>query len=84
MAKIVIYTKIGSSFCEMSKSMFNNLSEVFEEIIVNGKQEVIAELFSRTKSMTFPQIFISGEFIGGYEELRILYDSGELFAKLKK
>ena len=82
MAKVVIYSKTYCPFCVRAKSLLSSKGVDFEEIMVDSKPELFAELKAKTGMMTVPQIFINDELVGGYTELAALDDSGELDPKL--
>ena len=52
--------------------------QVEHEIIVIKNDNDFKSLNKMTKYSSFPQIFINGEFIGGYSELADLHSSGKL------
>ena len=52
--------------------------QVEHEIKVIKNDNDFKSLNKMTKHSSFPQIFINGEFIGGYSELAELHSSGKL------
>ena len=52
--------------------------QVAHEITVIKNEDDFKSLNKITNYTTFPQIFMNGEFIGGYSELAELYSSGKL------
>ena len=52
--------------------------QVEHEIKVIKNDNEFKSLNKMTKYSSFPQIFINGEFIGGYSELAELHSSGNL------
>jgi len=75
-------------YCMAAKNLLTKLSIPFKEIKIDEPDhienfEVIRnELIIAYNFRTFPQIFIGKEHIGGYQELKILFDSKELYHKL--
>lgn len=67
--KVVIYTKVPCGYCQAAKNYFRGENIPFEEHDLTGKTDQMMELKKRTGHMTFPQIFINDEFIGGYDDL---------------
>ena len=71
-----------------AKNLLTKLSIPFKEIKIDDpdhieKFEVIRnELIMAYNFRTFPQMFIGKEHIGGYQELKILFDSKKLYDKL--
>ncbi len=82
MAKVVIYSKTYWPFCVRAKSLLTSKGVDFEEIMVDSKPELFAELKAKTGMVTVPQIFINDELVGGFTELAALDESGELDPKL--
>lgn len=61
----------------MAESLLDAKNVEFEKIDVTGDTDMRAELVERTGGRrTVPQIFIDGESIGGFTELRALITSG--------
>ncbi len=83
MAYVKIYTKVHCPFCDMAKSLFKSLNCEFEEIVVNGSEDFLMDLAEKYNHYSVPKIFIDDKFIGGYDDLKILRDSGELDKLLK-
>lgn len=68
--KVVIYTIPGCMGCGMVKSMFEDRGIPYEEIDVTGKPLVYQDMVRKTGGRkTVPQVFINGEYIGGYYDL---------------
>ena len=82
MAKVVIYSKTYCPFCVRAKSLISGKGVEFEEIMVDSKPELFAELKEKTGMMTVPQIFIDGDHVGGCDDLMALDRSGALDAML--
>lgn len=80
---IEVYSKNGCPFCVRAKELLTNRKLQFTEInLSRSKPEVRDELVARTNYHKVPQIFVNGEFIGGFSELQQLANSGELDRKL--
>lgn len=67
--KVVIYSKTPCPYCEAAKNYFKSHGIPFTEHNLTGKHDEMMELKKKTGHMTFPQIFINDEFIGGYDDL---------------
>lgn len=67
MEKVVIYTYLTCGFCIMAKDLLEKNKIKYIEKVITRKE--VQELSKKTKSLTVPQIFIDGKFIGGYTEL---------------
>ena len=77
MVKVIIYTKESCPFCIRAKILLKKYNVKFEEIIVNSQEEK-EKLVEKTMWMTFPQIFINEQFVGGCDDLYKLESEGKL------
>jgi glutaredoxin 3 len=82
LADVTIYTWTVCPYCVRAKEFLSRKGIAFREINLDGKEDELLALRNRTKFRTIPQIFIGEEFIGGYQDLLALEDSGELEKKL--
>jgi glutaredoxin 3 len=78
MADVTIYRTKYCPYCDMAERLFDSLDVDYEEIDVTEDDETRQELVDRTGQKTVPQIFIGGESVGGYDDVRELKDRGEL------
>lgn len=69
MTDIEIYTHPGCGYCTAAKKLLTQKQLPFIEFDVADKPEYLAEMRNRTSQKTFPQIFIAGESIGGFNDL---------------
>lgn len=70
MPKVIIYTIPGCMGCGLAKSMFEERQIPYEEIDVTGKPLVYQDMVRKTGGKkTVPQVFIDGQYIGGYYDL---------------
>ena len=84
MKNIIVYSGPMCGFCDAAKRLLtrNNLS--YTEIDVSLKEGLREEMIKKANGKrTIPQIFFNEEHIGGYQELRALEVSGNLFSSLK-
>lgn len=82
MADVTIYRTSYCPYCDMAERLFDSLGVDYEEVDVTHDADKRAELVERTGMRTVPQIFIDGEAVGGYDQVRALHDRGELEAML--
>ena len=68
MPRVTVYTTEPCGFCRVAKALLNKRGVPFEEINLAKSPEGRAQLVERTGMMTFPQVIIDGEPIGGYQE----------------
>ncbi|HJS32325.1 MAG TPA: glutaredoxin 3 [Alphaproteobacteria bacterium] len=82
-AKVEIYTSPFCGYCHRAKRLLEEKGVDYSEydILMYGAKR--AEMTARANGRTtVPQIFINGDHVGGYEELRALERDGGLDAKL--
>ncbi len=73
--------------CGFSKGvmdLFQNLGVPFKTVDVIGNPEYREAVKQFTQWPTIPQIFIKGEFVGGFDIVKDLYASGELEKMVKE
>jgi glutaredoxin 3 len=78
MSQIIVYTTEPCGYCRVAKALLNKRGVTYEEINLAKDPEGRAELVRQTGMMTFPQVVIDGETIGGYQELVHFDRSGGL------
>ncbi len=69
MSQVTVYTTEPCGYCRVAKALLNKRGIAYEEINLAKDPEGRAELVRRTGMMTFPQVVIDGEPLGGYQEL---------------
>jgi glutaredoxin 3 len=78
-ANVEVYSTQYCPFCVRAKALLKNKGVAFTEIDVThdpALREKMVELAGGRR--TVPEIFINGQIIGGYDELRALEIAGEL------
>jgi glutaredoxin 3 len=78
MAKITVYSTEPCSFCERAKQLLELRKLSFEEINLAKDPAGRLELVERTGMLSFPQIVIDGDVLGGFQELVQADMSGRL------
>lgn len=78
MNQITVYTTEPCGYCRVAKALLDKRGVVYEEKNLAKDPEGRAELVRLTGMMTFPQVVIDGESIGGYQELVAFDKSGGL------
>jgi len=79
---VEVFSSPGCSYCDRAKALLESRGIAFLERDLSADPKMVAELRRRLpRSKVIPQIFIDGEHIGGYEDLRHFDEGGEL-AKL--
>jgi glutaredoxin 3 len=78
MAEITVYTTEPCSFCARVKQLLAQRGLVYEEINLSKDPVGRAELVERTGMLSFPQVVIGDEVIGGFRETLEADRSGRL------
>jgi len=82
MNPITIYTSRYCAYCSAAKNLLESKDYEFEEINMEGNQELMLEIMQKSGQRTVPQIFVGEKSIGGYQELLAATSSGEFDALL--
>lgn len=70
-----IWTKTNCPYCTRAKALFEQKGVEYEERII-GQDATREELLERApNAKTVPQIWLDGNYIGGYTELAAFYES---------
>jgi glutaredoxin 3 len=69
LSRVTIYTTEPCGFCRVAKSLLAKRNVAFTEVNLAKDPSGRAELVRITGMMTFPQVVIDDETIGGYQEL---------------
>jgi glutaredoxin 3 len=78
MADVLVYTTENCPFCIRAKALLEARGVGYREINLERDPEGRAELVRRTGMMTFPQVLIDGELVGGFQETLAADRSGRL------
>lgn len=78
MGKITMYSTDRCAFCVRAKSLLESRGIAFEEINLQRDPDGRAELARRTGMLSFPQIFLGDELVGGFRELVAADRAGRL------
>lgn len=77
-SKITLYTTDKCSSCLRAKALLTQRALPFEEINLSRDPDGREQLVQRTGMLTFPQVLIGSETIGGFEALAAADRSGRL------
>ncbi len=78
MAEVTVYTTDPCVFCTRAKQLLAKRGIAYEEINLARDADGRAELADRTGMMSFPQVLVDGELIGGFQETLAADKSGRL------
>jgi glutaredoxin 3 len=78
MSKITVYSTDPCSFCTRVKGLLEARGADFAEINLTKDPAGRMALVQKTGMMSFPQVLIDDELLGGFAELQAAIDSGRL------
>ncbi|MGE4594747.1 MAG: glutaredoxin 3 [Gammaproteobacteria bacterium] len=74
----IMYTSDYCPFCRMAYQLLDEKGVVYKKISVDENPDIWQEIYQKTGRSTVPQIYINGQYIGGYDDLSTADRSGEL------
>lgn len=83
MAEVIVYSSDYCPYCIRAKQLLKSKNVAFEEIRVDGKPQVRAEMANKAKRTSVPQIWIGSTHVGGCDELFALERAAKLDALLQ-
>jgi len=78
MARLTVYTTEPCGYCRTAKALLDRRGIPYDEINLAKDADGRSELVSRTGMMTFPQVIVDGEPLGGFQELAAADRAGRL------
>jgi glutaredoxin 3 len=78
MADVLVYTTENCPFCVRAKALLDARGVSYRELNLERDPDGRAELVKQTGMMTFPQVIIDGELVGGFQETLAADRSGRL------
>jgi glutaredoxin 3 len=82
MTRLTVYTTEPCGYCRTAKALLEKRRIPYDEVNLSKDAEGRSELVARTGMMTFPQVIIDGEPLGGFQELAAADRDGRLAALL--
>ena len=84
MAHVRIYSSDHCPYCSRAKALLQQRGVTdFEEIVVDGKPDVRAQMTQLAGRTSVPQIFIGDTHVGGCDDLHALDRNGRLLPLLQ-
>ena len=80
--EVIMYATRFCPYCMRARRLLKNKGVEFEEIRVGSGNALWREMEEKSGRNTVPQIFINAEPVGGYDDIALLDQQGELDAKL--
>jgi glutaredoxin 3 len=78
MTRITVYTTEPCGYCRTAKALLDRRGIPYDEINLAKDAGGRARLVEATGMMTFPQVIVDGEPIGGFQELAAADRDGRL------
>lgn len=78
MASVTLYSTDRCPFCIQAKKLLDKRGIEYEEINLARDPDGRDELVAKTGMMTFPQVIVGEELIGGFNETQAADKSGRL------
>lgn len=82
MKPVIVYSSDYCPYCMRAKYLLQSKGAAFQEIKVDGKPQVRAEMTQKAGRTSVPQIWIGSTHVGGCDELHALEGAGKLDALL--
>lgn len=82
MAQVIVYSSDYCPYCMRAKQLLASKDVAFEEIKVDGKPQLRAEMARKAGRTSVPQIWIGTTHVGGCDDLYALERAGKLDALL--
>ncbi len=82
MTQVVVYSSEYCPYCARAKQLLASKQVAFQEIKVDGKPQVRAQMIKKAGRTSVPQIWIGSKHIGGCDDLFALERAGKLDALL--
>ena len=78
MARITVYSTEPCSFCRRVKGLLDARGVEFSEVNLSKDPTGRVELARRTGMMSFPQVLIDDQLLGGFAELQAAAEDGRM------
>ena len=83
MKPVIVYSSDYCPYCMRAKYLLESKGVAFEEVKVDGKPQVRAEMSQKAGRTSVPQIWIGSTHVGGCDDLYALERAGKLDALLQ-
>ena len=87
---VFIFSKSYCPYCDKAKDLFANIGVQYKAVEVDqvpsleSDKEFITGLHKNSGFSTYPKVYIGEKCIGGYTDLKKLFDTMKLFKLLKE
>lgn len=78
--RAIVWSKNGCPYCDRAKELLDGSGIKYEERNLSGGEWTKAQLLEDVPdARTVPQIFLDGNYVGGYRELCQYYEDHDMF-----
>ncbi len=78
MSRITVYTTEPCAYCARVKGLLRSRGLEFAEVNLSKDPGGRVELAAKTGMMTFPQVVVDDQLVGGFNETRAAAENGRL------
>jgi glutaredoxin 3 len=78
MSDVVVYSTEPCPYCARVKALLKARGVPFSEVNLTKDPDGRVQLATKTGMMTFPQVLVDGQLLGGFEQVRAAAQSGRL------
>ncbi len=78
MSKVTVYTTEPCSFCTRVKGLLTSRGVEFKEVNLAKDPDGRMQLVRETGMMSFPQVIVDGQLLGGFNEVQSAAEDGRL------
>jgi glutaredoxin 3 len=80
--KILIYSKSTCMYCVRAKDLLDKNSIPYQMIDLSNNVDLHQKLAAKTGQNTVPYVFVNDQFVGGFNQLKSMEESGQFYEKL--
>ncbi|MFT4822699.1 MAG: glutaredoxin 3 [Halioglobus sp.] len=81
--QVKMYSTRFCPYCTAAKSLLDDKNVAYEDIAVDGRNELRQQMVEASGRNTVPQIWIGDTHIGGFDDLNLLNRQGQLDTMLQ-
>tara|TARA_B100000287_G_scaffold213506_1_gene201534 strand:+ start:2456 stop:2722 length:267 start_codon:yes stop_codon:yes gene_type:complete len=83
--RILIYSSLLCPYCFAAKKLLRKLNLNYQEILIDNSPEVKNQMIRVSNGRkTVPQVFFGNNHVGGYDDLKKIYEEGKISSILEK
>ena len=83
--RILIYSSLLCPYCFAAKKLLRKLNLNYQEILIDNSPEVKTQMIRVSNGRkTVPQVFFGNNHVGGYDDLKKIYEEGKISSILEK